>query len=439
MKQQYWCIKTSDLVKIIRSASVPALTDPVTLHSMFFKPIGSFMDIKPFNEAEIKAFRAETTGTADRIHLNNAGASLPPDIVVNTMVDFLREEAFYGGYETEAKYRAQLDHTNVLIAQLIHAHPDEIALVENASAAWDIAFNGLHFERGDEVIISEMEYISNVLGVLNAQKLYGIVIKMIPNDAEGNFPISALEAAITARTKLIAVTHVPATAGNVLPAAAIGEVARKHHIVYLLDTCQSAGQMPIDVQAIGCDMLAVTGRKYLRGPRGAGFLYVRRQMLDKLKLLFFDGRTVGSVDQQGFVVREDARRFEWFEKNPAVTLGLHKAVEYALNVGVDRIWQRVQHLAFLFRKRLGELDHIIVHDQGDELCGIVTFSVTGVPAATVKTTLATKNINVNIGFAKSTLYYMNRKGLDGIVRASVHYYNTEEEIELVCRELRAIS
>lgn len=396
------------------------------------------MEVKPFNEAEIQAFRAETTGTADRIHLNNAGASLPPDIVVNTMVDFLREEALYGGYETEAKYRAQLDHTHVLIAQLINAHPDEIALVENASAAWEIAFNGLHFQPGDEVITSEMEYVSNVLGLLNAQKRYGIVIKMIPNDADGNFPISALEAAITARTKLIAVTHVPSTAGNVLPAMAIGEVARKFNIVYLLDACQSVGQMPVDVQAIGCDLLAVTGRKYLRGPRGSGFLYVRRQMLDKLKLLFFDGRTVTCVDQQGFVVRADARRFEWYEKNPAVTLGLQKAVEYVLNIGVARIWQRIQHLVFLFRQRLQEIDGITVHDQGDDLCGIITFSVAGVPAAVVRTKLATKNINVHIGFAKSTLYYMNRKGLDGIVRASVHYYNTEEEIEKVCQALRTM-
>lgn len=397
------------------------------------------MEVKPFNEEEIQAFRAETTGTTDRIHLNNAGASLPPDIVVNTMVDYLREEALYGGYETEAKYRTRLDHTHTLIAQLIHAHPDEIALVENASAAWDIAFNGLHFQQGDEVITSEMEYVSNVLGLLNAQKLYGIVIKMIPNDAEGNFPVSALEAAITPKTKLIAVTHVPASSGNVLPVAAIGEVARKHHIVYLLDTCQSVGQIPVDVQAIGCDMLAVTGRKYLRGPRGSGFLYVRKQMLDKLKLLFFDGRTVGHVNQQGFVVREGARRFEWYEKNPAVVLGLQQAVEYALGIGVERIWQRIQYLAHLFRQRLHEMDGICVHDQGDELCGIVTFSISGVPAAEVKTKLAAKNINVNIGFAKSTLYYMNRKGLDGIIRASVHYYNTEEEIDMVCRELRALS
>jgi len=396
------------------------------------------MQAKPFTEEEVLAFRAETTGTSERIHMNNAGASLPPDVVVKTMVDFLREEALYGGYEIEAKYRTRLDHTHILIAQLINANADEIALVENASAAWEIAFNGIDFQQGDEVIVSEMEYVSNVLGLLNAQNLYGIVIKPISNDKDGNFPIQALEAAITARTKLIAITHIPSTAGNVLPAAEIGEVARKHNILYLLDACQSVGQIPVDVQAIGCDMLAVTGRKYLRGPRGSGFLYVRRQLLDKLKLLFFDGRTVSSLNQQGFVVRPDARRFEWYEKNPAVVLGLQKAVEYALNIGVERIWQRTRDLALLFRQRLGQIDGIVVHDQGDVLCGIVTFSVTGITAAEVRAKLAEKNINVHIGFAKATLYYMNRKGLDGIVRASVHYYNTEEEIEMVCRELRTM-
>lgn len=394
------------------------------------------MQVKPFSEAEVQAIRAETSGTAERIHFNNAGASLPPDVVVKTMVDFLQEEAVYGGYETEAKYRKQLDHTHVLIAQLINANADEIALVENASAAWEIAFNGLNFQPGDEVIVSEMEYVSNVLALLNAQKLYGIVIIKIPSDAAGNFPVNALEAAITARTRLIAVTHIPSTAGNVLPAAEIGEIARKRNIVYLLDACQSAGQIPLDVQAIGCDMLAVTGRKYLRGPRGSGFLYVRKQMLEKLRLSFFDGRTVTSINQHDFVVRPDARRFEWYEKNPAIVLGLQKAVEYALNIGVERIWQRVQSLALLFRQRLRELDGIVVHDQGDVLCGIVTFSVSGIPATEVRTKLAAKNINVHIGLAPSTLYYMNRKGLNGIVRASVHYYNTEEEIELVCKELQ---
>jgi cysteine desulfurase / selenocysteine lyase len=398
----------------------------------------SFNKAKLFSEQEIQLARAATKGTAEFVHFNNAGASMPPQIVVDTMVDFLQEEALHGGYETEAKYRQQLDHTHTLIAQLINAHPDEIALTENASAAWDISFNGLPFQPGDEIITCELEYASNVLGLLNAQQTQGIVIKMIPNDAQGNFPISALENAITPKTKLIAVTHVGSTAGNVLPVTSIGEIARKLQITYLVDAAQSIGQIPIDVEAIACDILIATGRKFLRGPRGTAFLYVRKQMQDKLKLMFFDGRTITSMNQQGFVIREDARRFEWHEKNHAVTLGLQKAVEYALQTGVDRIWQRVQYLAQLLRQRLRETDGVIVHDKGDDLCGIVTFTVQSKPAAEVKSKLAEKKINVSIGFAKSTLYYMNRKDLDVIIRASIHYYNTEEEIEKLCLELRQI-
>ena len=396
------------------------------------------MDVIPFSENEIQAFRAATKGTTSRIHFNNAGSSLPPDVVVQAVVDFLQEEAVHGGYETEAKYRSQLDNTYTLVAKVINAQPDEIALVENASAAWHIAFNGLDFKPGDEVITSEMEYASNVLGLLNTQKLYGIVIRMVPNDEHGNFSIDAFEAAITPKTKLIAITQVPSTAGNILPVAEIGKVARKHKITYLLDACQAVGQMPVDVQVIECDMIAVTGRKYLRAPRGTGFLYVRKEMQDKLKMTGLDGHGVSSMDQQGFVLRNDARRFEWYEKNLAVIMGFQTAVEYALNAGVERIWQRIQQLSSMLREHLQEIDGITVHDQGDALCGIITFSVDGIPAATVKNRLFEKNINVSIGFAKATLYYMNRKQLDGIIRASVHYYNTAEEIDTMCRELRII-
>lgn len=395
-------------------------------------------DMKPFTQQEIQFVRTATKGTTECIHFNNAGASLPPDMVVNAMVDYMQEEALYGGYETEAKFKEQLDQTNILIAQLINAHPDEIALTENASAAWDTAFNGLQFQQGDEVITSEMEYASNILALLNAQALYGIKIKVIANDAQGNFPISALEAAITPATKLIAVTHVPSTAGNVLPAAKIGEKARKHRITYLIDAAQSVGQMPVDVQAIGCDLLIATGRKFLRGPRGIGFLYVRRQIQDALRLLSFDGRTITSMNEQSFVVRSDARRFQCHEKNPAVTLGFRKAVEYALQTGIDRIWQRIQSLSQLLRNKLHEIDGITVHDQGDELSGIVTFSLAGKPDMAVKEKLAAKHINVTVGPAKNTLYYMNRKGLDSILRASIHYYNTEDEIEKLCSELRLL-
>jgi len=390
-------------------------------------------------EQELLQFRKETKGTTKKIHFNNAGTSLPPDIVLSTVIDYLQEEAVSGGYETEARYQEKLDNTYSLIARLINASPDEIAIVENASQAWGLAFNGISFKKGDVIITSEMEYVTNLIGFLNVQKTHGVSIRVVPNDADGNFSLPELEAAITPQTRLIAITHIASGAGGMTPVVEIGRIARKNQILYLVDACQTAGHMPIDVEAIGCDILSVTGRKYLRAPRGTGFLYVRKKVQKDLSPFFMDGHTAHLVSENDFVVRDDARRFELYEKNRALTLGLAKAIEYALNIGVDRIWSRIQLLAGSMRQQLRSLGFVTVHDIGQHQCGIVTFSVNGLDSALVKTRLAQKDINVSIGKAESTLLYMNKHHLSSIIRASVHYYNTEAEIKALCDALTELA
>ncbi len=396
------------------------------------------MEITPFSEQEIRQLRAETKGTAGRIHFNNAGASLPPDVVVETIIEYLQEEAIYGGYETECKYKESLENTYDQIARLINADRDEVAITENASIAWGLAFNGITFKKGDVIITSEFEYVTNLLGLLNAQKTHGIEIKVIANDEHGNFSLSALEEAITLQTKLIAVTHIPSSGGGLIPIVEIGKIARKHPVLYLVDACQSIGQVPIDVKGIDCDMLSVNGRKFLRAPRGTGFLYVRKEVQDQLKVLFMDGFTAKLISRDTYKIRSDGRRFELYEKNRALSLGLGKAIEYALHIGVDRIWKRVQELAGLMRGQLEGIDRITVHDMGDQKCGIVTFSVNGIDSPSVKSKLAAKQINVSVGVASSTMIYMNKNHLTSVVRASIHYYNTEEEIKALCEALVSI-
>lgn len=389
-------------------------------------------------EQEIQQLRAETKGAAGVTHFNNAGSALPPDVVVDTVISYLQEEAVAGGYETEAKYKDELENTYDLIAKLINAGKDEVAIVENASTAWGLAFHGIDFKRGDEIITTEMEYITNLIGFINMQKTHGVVLKIIPNDEQGKFNVQALEDAISPQTKLIAVTHMPSSSGAIIPIVEIGAIARRHNILYLVDACQTAGQAPIDVEEIGCDMLSVTGRKYLRAPRGTGFLYVRKNVQDQFRLLFMDGFSSPTVSLHDYTIRPDARRFELYEKSRALTLGLGKAIEYALEIGVDRIWQRIQLLATSLRKQLAVIDGMTVHDNGDELSGIVTFSIKGVDSQLVKTKLAEQNINVSVGIAKATLIYMEKNNLTSIVRASVHYYNTKEEIEKICTVLAAM-
>jgi cysteine desulfurase/selenocysteine lyase len=387
---------------------------------------------------DIDLIRSQTKGCAGLIHFNNAGASLPPDVVVDTVIDYLREEALAGGYETEAKYLAQINGVYDKIAGLINADAEEIALFENASAAWGTAFKGLSFESGDEIITSEMEYVTNLIGLVDMQKEDGIKVKVIPNDAQGNFSMKELEGSITAKTKMIAVTHISSSGGSVLPVEEIGAVAEKHGILYLLDACQSVGQLPLDVKKINCDMLSATGRKYLRAPRGTGFLFVKKSSQDKIKPVLLDFLAAGNVSLSGYTLRQDARRFELYEKNRALTLGLGKAVEYALNIGMDRIWPRIEHLSSLLRTELAEISGVIVHDYGNKRSGIVTFSVRGMESFEIKAKLAASGINVSIGGAQATPIYMDKNKLSTVVRASVHYYNTEEEIAEMCRRLRLI-
>jgi len=341
-------------------------------------------------------------------------------------------------FTPEHLLKVLIDDEEGLAARLINAGRDEVAIVENASTAWGLAFNGIDFKPGDEIITSEMEYVTNLMGFINAKKTLGIAIKVIPNDEQGNFSLSKLEHTISSRTKLIAITHIPSTAGGMIPIIEIGKIARKHHILYFVDACQSAGQIPVDVREIDCDVLSVTGRKYLRAPRGTGFLYVKKEVQDKLKVIFMDGFNADWVSENDFKIRSDARRFELYEKNRALTLGLGKAVEYALNIGVDKIWERIQYLANLMRGQLESIKGVTVHDIGDQKCGIVTFSVNGMDSITVKTELASRQINVSVGKAVSTLIYMNKHQLTSVVRASIHYYNTKQEIMETCNVIKSL-
>ena len=261
------------------------------------------------------------------------------------------------------------------------------------------------------------------------------MVEIVPDDETGQLSVEALRQMANERVRLIAVTHVPTNGGLVNPAAEIGAVAREVGALYLLDACQSVGQMPIDVNEIGCDLLSVTGRKFLRGPRGTGLLYVRHSILDQLEPPLLDLHAAEWVAPDRYVMRDDARRFENWETNVAGKLGLGAAIDYALDWGPEPIWRRVSSLADLLRERLADLPGVVVRDRGAVRCGIVSFTVEGVDLTALRDALRAQNINVSISPSEYTLIDMQARGLPSVVRASVHYYNTEEEIARFCNAL----
>jgi selenocysteine lyase/cysteine desulfurase len=388
---------------------------------------------------DVARARRETPGCEHVLHFNNAGAALMPQPVLDATVDYLRLEAEIGGYEAADREEAALERVYGAAAELLGCDPDEIAFVETATRAWDMAFYALPFAPGDRILTARAEYGSNVIALLQAARRTGAVVEVIPSDETGQVSLSSLAEMIDERVKLIAITHVPTNGGLVNPAAEIGAIARAAGITYLLDACQSVGQIPIDVGAIGCDILSTASRKYLRGPRGAGLLYVRRELCQSLEPPFLDNHAAEWVSPDRYEIRDDARRFENWETNFAGKVGLGVAIDYALAWGMATCWERVQTLAVLLREGLGEIPGVTVRDLGAERCGIVTFTADGVEAERIKRELAAKAINVTVSSVTSTRFDMEARGLTEVVRASVHYYNDEAEVERFCAAVAAIA
>lgn len=387
---------------------------------------------------DLERARAETPGCAQVAHLNNAGAGLMPQPVLDAVIAHLEREARTGGYEAADAAHDAVEHVYDAAAALIGGARDEIAIVENATRAWDMAFYSVPLRPGDRILTAMAEYASNYIAYLQVAARTGAIVEAIPNDETGQLSVDALRRMLDDRVKLIAITHVPTNGGLVNPAAAVGQVARAASIPYLLDACQSIGQLPVDVDDIGCDMLSATGRKYLRGPRGTGFLYVRRSLLERLEPPFLDDHAATWVARDRYEIRPDARRFENWETNYATKIGLGVAIDYARDWDIATIWARIQSLAALLRNRLGDLPGVAVRDIGAEQCGIVTFTVAGHEPARLVETLLARGINVSVTSRAGTRLDMEARGLTEMIRASVHYYNSEEEIEQFCTTLAAL-
>jgi len=381
---------------------------------------------------DLERARRETPGCEQVFHFNNAGASLMPQPVINTVLSHLELEAQMGGYEAEDAAQAAVEQFYASVASLLGGRPEEIAFIENATRAWDMAFYAIPFRPGDRILTAQAEYASNYIAFLQVAQRTGAVVEAIPNDERGQLSIPALANMLDKRVKLIAMTHVPTNGGLVNPAAKVGRLARQAGVLYLLDACQSVGQMPINVAEIGCDMLSATGRKFLRGPRGTGFLYVRRDLIEQLEPPLLDLHAARWAARDRYEIRPDARRFETWERNFAAKLGLGAAVRYALDWGLGAIWARIEPLANRLRERLEQLPGVKVHDLGAVRCGIVTFTVEGRQPEALRQALRGRRINVSTSTIFSTRLDMESRRLTELVRASLHYYNSEAEVDRFC-------
>ena len=378
---------------------------------------------------DLARVRHDTPGVAHVTHFNNAGASLPPQPVLDAQIDHLWLEARVGGYEAAAIRAGALDRFYGVAAALVGGRSDQVAFTDSATRAWDLGFYGVPLAAGDRILVSKSEYASNVIAMLQVTARTGASIEVIPDDEHGQVDVEALADRLDERVKLVTVVHVPTQGGLVNPVAEVGAALRGSDALFLLDACQSVGQLPIDVAAVGCDVLCATGRKFLRGPRGTGFLWISDRGRERIEPPVLDLFGAEWTADRAYEVRADARRYELWETALAAKLGLVAAMDYASGIGLEAIEARVVELAARLRTRLEALHGVEVHDQGRRRCGIVTFTIDGWASSDVSQALRERQINTSVTSLSGARWDLADRGLDQMVRASVHYFNTDQEVD----------
>ena len=385
---------------------------------------------------DIEKIRAETPGIEFSTHLLACGSSLMPNNVVDAITQHTQLEALMGGYEAEAKKADELNNIYDIVAKHIGANSYEIALMENSTVAWSHAFYALPLNSGSKILTSEAEYAANYVAFLQRAKRDNLTIDIVPSDESGTLDINALESMVDEEVGLIAISWIPTNGGLVNPAEKVGQIAKKYNIPYLLDACQAAGQMSIDVEKIGCDFLAATGRKFLRGPRGTGFLYIKDKWLSIIEPVMIDHFGAPWVSKNTYELRKDARRFETWENSYALRIGLGEAITYAEEIGIDLIHERVQLLARLNRKLLSEVKNVQVRDIGTEQCGIISFSIEEEKdPKKIVDQMSEAGFTIGSVEPESTLIDSEKRNLPTLLRMAPHYYNTEEEIEKAVKQI----
>ncbi len=390
--------------------------------------------------SDLARWRVDTPGCARLVHLNNAGAALAPEPVRKAILGHLALEQEIGGYEAADAQAEPLKNSYTAVARLLGAHSRNIAVVQNSTVAFAQALSAFDLGAGDLVLTSRADYASNQIMYLSLARRRGVEFVRAPDAPEGGVDPEAVRGLISRRRPaLVALTWIPTNSGLVQPVEAVGRICREAEVPYLIDGCQAVGQMPVDVQSLHCDYFAAATRKFLRGPRGLGFLYVSDRVLQAGAyplLVDMHGATWTEADH--FALTPDARRFESWEFAYALVLGLGAAAEYALEVGLETAQLRARELADYARTSLSRIPGVRVLDRGPELCAIVTVAIKGRDTADLKLQLRARGINTSSPHREDAVIDMDEKQVTSALRLSPHYYNTRDELDTAVEALEEI-
>lgn len=389
---------------------------------------------------DIDQIRKDTPGCGDKLFLNTAGSSLMPYSVNRKIKDYLDQEEQIGGYKTEELREKEIAGFYSETAKLIGCKPKNIAFAHDATDAYAKALSSINFQKGDTIVTTDDDYASNHIQFLSLKKRHNLKIHRIKNLENGDLDLEDFLKLVKTQTpKLTAVTHVPTNSGLIQDIVAIGEICKEYNILYLVDACQSVGQIEVDVNTIQCGFLTATGRKFLRGPRGTGFLYVSDQLLEKgFEPVFIDGGGAIWTEVDKYKSFNTAQRFQTWESPYALMVGLSEAIRYANVMGIDKISAYNARLMNKLRTNLTEISDVQLFDKGSQRCNLLTFRKLGKSLERITRILDENQVYYSISNKEWGLLDYRKKGVEWTIRLSPHYFNNLDEMDRVAEIIRKI-
>lgn len=377
---------------------------------------------------DLAQVRADTPACEHLIHFNNAGCALSPAEVTAAVTKHLYLEQELGGYEAANQAERDISNFYTQLACMLHCDESELAFMESATRAWQTALLSLDLKAGDQILTADNEYASNYLSLLHLSRQLGVELITIPSGNDGLVDPQHIADSITAKTRAVALTHLASQRGDIQAIAEVGEIARAKGLVFLVDACQSVGQVELNLEQLTCDFLCGTGRKYLRGPRGTGFLYANKDTTPSLLPPVVDLHSATWLSPSQFEINAGAIRFESWERNIAGVIGLGKALQYANSLGMKSIQARIRQLAESLNRQLQSIDGVEIHERSANLSGIVTLSKANTEAGNLREKLQAQGANTSVAKKHNARLDLDSVLDRDVLRASLHYYNTEEEI-----------
>jgi len=380
----------------------------------------------------------------DVIYLDAASTTPTPRPVVDAMCDYFynyNANTGRGAYKMAILATEKLDKARNKIAGFVNAYPDEIIFTKNTTEAINMVARGLEFEEGDNIVVPNIEHHSNLVPWLNLRSK-GVELRVVNADENGVVDPDSVEKAVDENTRLISITQISNSIGSVQPVEAIAQIVSETGSLYLVDAAQSAGHMGVDVKKLGADFVAFPGHKGFLGPVGTGFLYCARDVQEKLQPLNLGGGTVDEVTVDDFKLTEAPHCFEGGTQNIAGFIGLGAAIDYLKRIGMPKIEKHSQRLTRVLYQEIHDLEKITVYGSPENIYGIVSFNIDNInPHDLAKILDESRSICVRSGFhcAIPSMKHIGAYEVGGTVRASIHYYNTREEIEILAETLREVS